>query len=484
VQRLHRRVAVLASAAVAASMLSVAPSADAQAPANPFAGQSEFCVKHSPPPGRRTSSGPGLTASSITIVDSPTDPAISARFGAQPTPVPDMYKAYVEEINSCGGINGRKLVLRHLLGNPLAPDQVGFATAACLKVTEDYEAFLVVGSTIAPPFPRCVAAQHQTIVMIGAPGQYDSDDMVAAKGRIMSHYAPGDNLAKAFVKYALKRSMLKGRKVMIVGIGREASAAIDMTRQYLNPLKAAGIDAYLEILPCIGGTRCVSQIPAVVSRAKQNGVDTILTGHVWTGSTIGVLFRTLHEQDLRANLVGPAALTIHSDASLAGALNDAGPAAARFMNDVGETAYVAEDFSLQGAYRLGYKDTLIAKTCLEVVNRRMKNNPPWTYGVERFVVNGTYLGAISVCKQMRSFARAVWSLGNDVSTARVTTALGKEVADKMDTTPIFRAHTWYTTADPEPTRFAPMRFYYPCPAGVANTACMLATEKPIRARPL
>src|SRR4051812_30711614 len=90
-------------AAVASIGLVGVPGASAQSSASPFDDPSVFCTSAPVPAGARNSSSPGITASSITIADASIDVVPLKRLGLV---VPDfglITKAFVDEVNKCGG---------------------------------------------------------------------------------------------------------------------------------------------------------------------------------------------------------------------------------------------------------------------------------------------------------------------------------------------------------------------------------------------
>jgi ABC-type branched-subunit amino acid transport system substrate-binding protein len=484
-KHLARRTAVLAVVATIAGLCAVgAPTAQAQAPTqNPFAGDDVFCRKYTPTPGVRNSSSPGVTPNSIVIAENTTDPAISARLsgGGLTAPGTLILESYIAEINDCGGINGRKIVLKHANNNPTAPDQVAMASALCLKITEEYKAFMVIQAGANPPFARCVSAQHKTITHAAVPGLVSLEEMKASKGRIFNNFGPGETLSANFIKYALKHNMFKGEKVMILGVQVTASSAAELTEQYLDPLKAGGVDAYLEVLPCIAG-RCTAQVAAVVARAKSRGVDSILTSHRWLSGTIGSVWKNMAEVGLRARMIGPTSLNIHADAVAPGVVNDAGPAGTKLADEVGFIAYSSENDGVQGLFRIGYKETAAAKMCIEVVNRRIKPARPWTYSERDWNIG--YGSSLASCRSIRAWARALWSVGPNLTTERAVTAISAATRDKLDGIPLLRPQAFYSAANPAPTQFVATRFHSPCPNSLPTTlGCMLPTGRPVRGRP-
>jgi ABC-type branched-subunit amino acid transport system substrate-binding protein len=486
VLRRYRRVAVLAVVTTLAGLCAtVATPAQAQT-ANPFAHPSQFCVKHSPPPGTRNSSHPGIKPDSITFVEGSAFQSNAALQGVQVVSNEAIYKALTAEINDCGGINGRKLIMKRVPSNSSNPDPIGHSTANCLKNTEDIKAFMAINATNSNVFPRCMSVQHKTILLTGNGGLFDYADQVDSKGRIMSRYLASDMSAKAFVQYGLSHSFFKNKKVMVIGVYREASTAQDLQKQWVDPLKAKGVDAYLEVLPCIGASNCRSQIGAVAARAKSNDVDVIVTTGYWVLGTLGVLFRNMQEMNFKAQVMGPVILAIHADGIMGAHIADTGVAGARWADDMGVQAFSYDDFTTIGAVRTGTKITKFGQMCLDILNKRMKNNPAWSYSVANVTrtSNNYWTVATAACREMRSFARAIYSLGNNVTTERAVTAMEKEVPDKVDTTPNFFPYTWYSRAHPSPTKIAALKYTYPCPDTSPVVPCFIPQDRPVRARPI
>jgi ABC-type branched-subunit amino acid transport system substrate-binding protein len=442
---------------------------------NPFASPTEFCTKHDPPPGTRRASSPGVTADEIVIVEGSADVSNIARQGITPPPNEASYRALFDEINDCGGINGRKIVLRRVAYNSSATDVVEHATSNCVKATEEYKAFIILNSTTSSVFPRCATVQHRSILMTGNSGLFNTADQKDSEGRLMSRSAASDQVSAAFVDYAIANEMFEGKKVMVLGVQRTPSAPAELQAQYVAPLEDAGIDAYLEMLPCVSGNNCRSQIGPAVSRAKARGVEMILTSQQFVPGVLGVLFKNMYEQDLRAPIVGPVSLSIHADAIMPAQLSDAGAEAAKFIADVGVTAYTFHDNAVVGAWRTGVKPTAFGQMCLDTLNRRLNNDPPWSYAAE-FQKNGFWSVPTQACKEVRSIAQALWQLGNDLTTERAVEALAEAKPERVEDLPPFDEYTFYTATHPRPTHLAPLRYHYPCSDAEPTVSCMLPDD--------
>ena len=483
----RHRWALLVAVAGLGLVLPSASSAQAQAPAHapapapapgPFDRPDAFCIKTSPPPGKRNSSAPGVTPNSITISDASTDSVALKKIGVTVADFHAFFGAFIDEVNRCGGVNGRKLVLKSAPTNPLAVDQVGMRTAMCLRMTEDQKAFLMIGIGNAD-VSRCVSVQHQTISFAAA--YATSQDFQDSKGRIVSLYPAGDKLAAMYIADAVKQHTFAGKKVTVVGSAINPSAAQQIESQYIDELAKRGVDATVEMLPCVG-TVCRSQVGAAVRRMKQNGTNFIVLSHFWFSGNIGALFREMKSQNLETRIGGPMFGTIHQDGPLAQVLADAGSDATRFVSDNGMTALAAVSTDIVGSWRTGTKETQIAKTCNAVLAKSL-NQPVFPFSTQ--TATGNYWAtAVSTCINIRAIARALHSLGNNVTTARMTRALAdvELKGDRRDTAPVLREkYVFSALSEIVPINVSEITFRYPCPTK-ATEACMVPTDRPIRVR--
>jgi hypothetical protein len=464
----------------AQSATTTAPEAEALGP-DPFASPTAFCEQHSPPPGTRNSSSPGVTPDSIVIGDLSLDTEAFKKFGTSLPPYHDYYQAAVDEINDCGGINGRKLVLRWSKTDGLTKDLAGQAQAQCILLAEEWKVFIALGTgTMGLPLPQCLAIEHRTIDVVGATGQASSDDFAAAEGRLVSTFAPADAMAKAFLKDAFERDLFEGHEVAVVGLGLTPGVAGDLQRLYIGPMKERGIDAHLEVAPCVGGN-CKAQLGAVVSRLKQRGIDLIVLDR-WVFGSMGVFQKAMAAERLQARMVGPGNQALHGDAGTTAAFPDSGPDGAAWSDRYGYSGLVTQESELTGTSRAGIEASPFATTCHEMIGRRL-GQPAMTL-TEEFVKNGAWSTAVTACSSLRAIAKAIYSLGNEVTTDRAAAALAKVTVDQRYVTAPFRSRFFYSGTDVTPNRVADVTFHYPCaPAPEPEaTACFLPAETPVRVR--
>src|SRR3954468_22668163 len=118
VRQVWRASALAASVAVVISLaptVQAAPTVGAAQvtntglPASPFDRPDVFCTKSpAPPAGARNSASPGISPTSITISDISLDTDALRRVGSDQANFHQFFAAFWDEVNRCGGINGRK----------------------------------------------------------------------------------------------------------------------------------------------------------------------------------------------------------------------------------------------------------------------------------------------------------------------------------------------------------------------------------------
>ncbi|MCU1485554.1 MAG: hypothetical protein JWN67_2300 [Actinomycetia bacterium] len=450
-----------------------------------FASDAAYCTTSVPLPNRNASN-PGVTKDSITISDMSIDSAGLKRLGVDTPDYGGFMKIFIDEINRCGGINGRKLNYKADKYNPVAPDLQGHIQAMCLKATEDQKAFVVIeiGAPQGSSIQRCVSVAHKSL--FNGPTGMSAADFADAKGRLFSLYPPTDKQAAGTISDLIAQNLLKGRKIGVLGQQTSASATNEQQDQYVDYLKSKGYDVTsFEVLPCIG-VICSAGIPSAVNRLKAKDVDIlILTGNI-SSTTAGPLFREMLNQSFKVPMYGPHSGALHSDNLSTSLIRNAGTDAARFASNIGWYAF--NNTEVQGAWRTGQASaSTLATTCNAIVGKAT-NSAPFVFG-ERDINNSRWTGTVTACIQVREIARAIESLGANVTTERMAAAL-KAQKEKDQTynykgIPNFAAAKWFTAGQLTPSKGVWVKFAYPCPlptAASASTGCFLPVDRPARVR--
>lgn len=482
--RIAALVACVASLGLVGTATAAADYTAAQGVNNPFeTTDGTFCRRHSPPAGRRNSSNPGVTPNQIVVADQSLDVAALKRLaGVDQMDFNQAFRTYWEEINNrCGGINGRKIVFKSALYNVLAPDLAGHLQALCLRITEDFKA-LLVGGTGFPQNQRCISVNHKTISFPAA--ETPSSDFRDAKGRIVSRYPGSDQIAEAFIKYGRDAGIFRNKKVGVLSanLATRPTVVAETRRDYIAELERAGVkDPELEVLPCTGAV-CTQGVGPAIRRLKEKGVNLLVMTHYVNVASVGTVFREMANQNFRAPTWGPGIDALHSDSNQSGIVRAAGTDAAAFMDRVG---WYSTEFILRNGWRLGrVKETPFGKMCTKTLAERLKQRQ--YQFTEADINNARWTGTVGICMQVRRTAAAIWSLGNNVTTERLATALkNQKLSDTFDTSPQLRDKQWFSINDSRPTGLFPLKFNYPCPLptrGPATGGCMLAVDRPPRAR--
>ena len=470
-------VALATAAALLASGAASAASTPAQASATPFDNPTVFCTKSAPTPGARNNASPGITKDSITLTDTSVDAAQLKKLGVNLVDFHSVFGVFWNEINKCGGINGRKVIWKAALVNPLATDQVGHGQASCIKITEDQKAFIAVGFT-SFSINRCVAVDHKTIYF--APSGGLARDFADSKGRLLSLYPAGDKLAAAFVKDGMARNLFKGHTVAVLGAAfPSAAAAGDQRDQYVNALKAVGVDADLQILPCVGSV-CTQQLGQVVRKMKSDGVDQIVLTTLPPSTTVGPLFAEMRAQGLKAQIVGPDTDSIHGDSQMTAIVRAAGTGGAAWADQLG---WYSTGVDVRGGWRIGVKETPFAKMCTGLVAKALNQRVHLLNAED--VANASWNADTLACIYARAIARAIYKAGNTVTTDTVAAILKTlPYNDRRDTGPKARDLLVYGGTDVNPQSASDMKFQFPCalPTLQNGVGCMVPVDRPARIR--
>ncbi len=219
----------------------------------------------------------GITANEINVA------FIGVDFGALKSTglVPDLgnqekqVDALVAEINSKGGVAGRKINLHFKLLNFLAGGADAIQ-AACIDATRDFKAAVVLLPPASPSvLASCTAVTNQTLT-IDATG-FDDTLTKKAQGRIFA--PPGmsiDRQYRGWVDEMDQLGLLKGKKIGII--------AGDQPAEFLGPIKAALVPELTHLgykvtqsvtLPCSSGTTSCEQYDAGAQKLKDAGVDVV-----------------------------------------------------------------------------------------------------------------------------------------------------------------------------------------------------------------
>ena len=226
----------------------------------------------SPASGRRASDI-GITPTTIklgVLIPSDNSSKAGGSFSQVIGSPKQQWQAYIDEVNSKGGILGRKIapVFREYDGLDLDAQR-----AACVYLTEQAKVFAIVnsGGFYGDPI-LCVTQQHKT-PFIGQAGEA-LDFYQKSNGLYFSTTPNKDRVLRNLVVAALRDGAFKGKKIGI--LSREGIDAIPVDRSLKPELKANGLTVTYEARISSDDSAAQSQIPIEVQQMRNKGVNLIM----------------------------------------------------------------------------------------------------------------------------------------------------------------------------------------------------------------
>ena len=182
------------------------------------------------------------------------------------------WQAFIDDINACGGINGRKLVMTEHQSSVLSASA---GQAACIAATEDDKAFVaVLPNAVNANVVPCLTQQHKTPTFLGSDNQEDIDK---ANGLQFTWSVTGEKATAALVQVLAERGSFKNKKVGLVS-GSDTAATSAVKNGFKPALKKAGVKLAAEqVVPCDPGGNTCSGFPNAVQAFKRANVDIVLT---------------------------------------------------------------------------------------------------------------------------------------------------------------------------------------------------------------
>jgi ABC-type branched-subunit amino acid transport system substrate-binding protein len=430
------------------------------ATANPFAPTDTFCTK----------SGPAPTGAPIKVVQirSELEKYEPLGYSLPVGNVNDMFQVFTDQINACGGIRGRKVVL---LNEEYDPTDTSSRDAACIAATEDDRAFVVVNAnTLTGTGPFCVAGDHETpLVYVG--GATDAQYR-ATKGRLASYGPSADGQVRILAEDLIQSGALKGKKVAIAST--DLPDQVDVVQQALvKPLKQAGVKVVTyDVLPCQGNIVCTQPIPQSVMKIAATEPDVVIP--VMTATTLPVYVNEMQKAGMKAKIYETSYNALGTDLVQSKVLQVGGPDLAKYYD--GATLVSA---TVAGDWRLpGFSAPPIGTMCNDVYSKNTKTGDvfePDTDGYTKWGMVGL------ACTNMRMVARAMYAAGPKLTQQSFVAALRKLPPDPIGGiggAPVVVFIDGKTT----PTAAFESTASYPCklPAPPENTICLLPVSTKAR----
>jgi ABC-type branched-subunit amino acid transport system substrate-binding protein len=185
-------------------------------------------------------------------------------------------QAFVDEINDAGGIAGRQVELRITLVDGTAGADA--AQAACLEMTQEFEAFaVIVAPAVSREAARCTAVTNQTLT-VAATG-FDQALYDEAGGLLFSAGSDTsmstDRQYRGWAQLMHDQGVLDGRTIGVVTAEQTPEFVAAAEDALLPALEELGYEVAVNaVLPCPDATDadCEQHEPAV-QQMKDAGVD-------------------------------------------------------------------------------------------------------------------------------------------------------------------------------------------------------------------
>ena len=219
--------------------------------------------------GSASGPAPGVTADSIkigvTYVDTKALAAVNLNYDLGDHEA--TYKALFDDINAKGGINGRKI---EPIIAPVDPSQPASSDAACLKLTEDDDVFLVTGFFLTTAV-SCPVGTHATATVGGG---MTPDLLTQAKAPWLT-WAPDTDQPKAVVDAFAKRGELDG-KVGVFASAADEEQMNDFVLPELDKLGIKAVETGIMDAPVSDVAAVEANVNVIAEKFKSAGVDTVL----------------------------------------------------------------------------------------------------------------------------------------------------------------------------------------------------------------
>jgi ABC-type branched-subunit amino acid transport system substrate-binding protein len=304
------------------------------------------------------------------------------------------WQGYVDEVNSRGGINGRKLVLEVKRFDVVA----GQADAACAYLTQDKKVFAVFNMGFFwTEQVLCVTERNRTPLLKGDPESGD-DIFRRSRGYLSSTVASYDRQARNLAHEAAKAGALNGKKIGIVARTMDGKLAEAVTAG----LQAEGHSVtHVSMLANEEGT-AQSQIPTEVQKMKTLGVGAIF---MVTSPRLHANFVQAAEGDVTWR---PQYLV----SDIFGATEDI------TTQSMPSSYNGALGFSMvrSGEGDAGLPEATVDRTCRETFERRANDTLDHTDDDKRYVV-------LAACDVVSRFEAAATLAGPNLTRDGLTTAI-------------------------------------------------------------
>jgi ABC-type branched-subunit amino acid transport system substrate-binding protein len=213
----------------------------------------------------------GVTADTISIAFLENDwtTLVALNTAVDLGPEGDHFRAFVDQINECGGIHGRRIEVNVYRFDPINfPQQ----DATCIEATAEDENLLVVARILTRESPLCIVEQNETPLITSS--QFPRDFYDRADGRLFGVDPTGDELLDLIARDLVATEVI-GPDTVLGILSPDGPLETFAVRDGLIPaLEELGID-YVDVVIPSTGLACEGYNTAV-SRFQEAGVTHVM----------------------------------------------------------------------------------------------------------------------------------------------------------------------------------------------------------------
>jgi Periplasmic binding protein len=225
-----------------------------------------------------TQNGNGVTSTSIKVgITYPDVAAIASIINVDPGNYEVAYTTLINQINSRGGIDGRKIVP---VFAPVDPLGTSGAATACTHLTEDENVFAVLGFFQAADVD-CYLVEHDTPI-IGA--SLTAAQSSQAKAPWFNNIISDSDLIPKEMAIFKREDAFDGKKVGVVGTAPD-QAEMNLVIPALHKVKANVVQTAINSVPDTDTAAFNQEYSVIAEKFQSSGVNTVVAvgnaGNSW-----------------------------------------------------------------------------------------------------------------------------------------------------------------------------------------------------------
>ena len=228
-----------------------------------------------------SAAAPGVTATTIKIgITYPDVAAIKSIINVDPGNYQVAYTTLINQINSQGGLAGRKIIP---VFAPVDPLGTAAAATACTKLTEDDNVFAVLGFFQSPDV-ACYLNSH-AVPIVGA--SLTASQAAQAKAPWFNNIISASDLVPKEMAFFKKDGAFAGKKIGVVGTSAD-QGEMSLVVPALHKVKANVIQTAINSVPDTDTTAQTQEYNVIAEKFQSAGVDTVVavgnSGNGWPAS--------------------------------------------------------------------------------------------------------------------------------------------------------------------------------------------------------